>query len=100
MNKINPYNPIENFEKLSSREVETDNKDIKRSLDAKLSQGNIYRVISHSVSVLKQIERICDAALADSENYPDIQYYEKLKAQAKEALELIYVEPISIEDSV
>lgn len=93
-------NSIENFENISEIKFETQNPDIKRSLEAKLSQGNIYRTISHTISVLKQIERICDCALNDSDNYPDIEYYEQLKLSAQKAIELMDKEPIKIEDTL
>ena len=69
-------------------------------LSAKLTQGNIYRIISHSISALKQIQRICDFALSDSYNYPDSEYYKSLKSTAQKAMELINKEPIRIEDNL
>ncbi|MBR2068146.1 MAG: DEAD/DEAH box helicase [Candidatus Gastranaerophilales bacterium] len=97
---FNSSNPdtIENFEKISSVTSDTQDKDIKRALSAKLSQGNVYRSISHSVSVLKQIQRICDYALSDNFNYPNSDYYETLKNKASLALELINKEPVRTED--
>ena len=93
-------NTIENFEKISKVSYQTQNPDIQRSLSAKLSQGNIYRTISHTISVLKQIERICDYALSDCENYPNSEYYYELKTTAQKAIELMDREPVNIEDNV
>ncbi len=96
-NQTNP-DTIENFEKITSLTYKTDKKEIKSMLSAKLSEGNVYRVISHSVSVLKQIIRICDYALSDNDNYPNSDYYADLKEKAITALDLIERKPITIED--
>ena len=69
-----------------------------RTIASKLSEGNIYRTISHSISVLKQIRRICDCALDNPEYYPDIEYYEKLRNTVDETMALINKSPINTED--
>ncbi len=98
MNFDNDNNTIENFEKLTSLEYNKNDKDVSMTMKAKLSEGNIYRIISHSISVLKQIERLCDAALSDSNNFPNQDYYKNLKDCAIWTLDLIDRKPISVED--
>ena len=90
---------VGNFESISDYKYETEIPDIKRTLEAKLSEGNIYRTISHSISVLKQIERICDYALSDNLNFPNTDYFEELKLNVQIALELMNREPINVEDA-
>jgi hypothetical protein len=96
LNKENS-DSIKNFENISSINYETEINQIKSTLKAKLSEGSVYRVIVHAISVLKQIQRLCEFAIDNPEDYPNTNYYEELLAKINDAMELINKEPIKME---
>ncbi len=98
LNKQN-CDSIQNFEKIINKALSSPSKDnVSRSaFNRKTSEGNVYKIIAQSTSVLKQIRRICEYALMHPEEYPNIEYYAKLKQQSIEALKLIKKEPIANE---
>ena len=58
------------------------------------SEGNVHNVISQTVSILKQICKICDFALGYPDLYPNRDYYNELKENAELALILVKQNPI------
>ena len=60
----------------------------------------MYKLIAQTISTLKQIDKICDFALANQEMYPNQQYYKDLKENAIIAKELLEQKPFNDEKSV
>ena len=58
------------------------------------SEGNVHNVISQTVSILKQISKICDFALEHADLYPNQDYYNELKENAELALIITKQNPI------
>ena len=60
-----------------------------------LVEGNVYKIITGSISTLKQIVRICDFAISCDDKYPNTSYWETVKENASEAITLLEKEPIN-----
>lgn len=60
----------------------------------KALEGNVHKILSQSVTILKQIDKICDFALSNSDIYPNRDYYSNLKETAQLALLLMKQNPI------
>lgn len=58
-------------------------------------EGNLYRILSQSTDVLKQIISIADSAMNDYELKDDYKYYYGLKCKSQKALELISKSPVN-----
>ena len=69
-----------------------------KNYNRKAQQGNVYRVFAHTISVLKQISRICNYALSDPDNYPEVEYYQRLLELSQKGIELMSLPPIDTEE--
>ena len=107
LNSINP-NSIENFETISlldekelentgSEQDKMKNQAIK-NYNRQISQGLCYKSLVHTISVLRQIERVCEFALKNPDNYPEVEYYSNLLNNAKYAINLMNVAPLNTEE--
>ena len=67
----------------------------KNDFNRKATEGNIYKILSQSITVLKQIRTIADYALENEEEFPNQMYYRKLRQRVLEAIELMSKEPLN-----
>ncbi len=104
-NKQNPNDSVSNFDLLLTDALkpikdlgdsQSENFGAKLEFNRKAAPGHAYKIISQSLSVLKQIERICDYAIENPGDY-DVQYYKNLKETAHDALKLMKKPPIDEE---
>lgn len=96
-NSYNPDDSIANFEKIS-QDLNVDIPEFKktnREYYRRATEGNIYKIIAGSISTLKQIIKICDFALDNEEDFPNVFYWENLKETAHGAIKLLNKEPIN-----
>ena len=98
---------ISNFRKLTNsgcnpltHEQMTNTKDAAQEYLRKTQEGNVYSIISQMISILKQIDKICDFAIQNKELYPNQKYYLELKENAQLATILIKQNPIYDETSL
>lgn len=98
MNNSDESDSIENFETIVNIpccfEAEAEGV---YSYYAYSTEGNIYKTIAGSISVLKQIARVCDMAIECEEDFPNTYYWVTLKENALEAIKLLDREPINNE---
>ncbi len=90
-------NSISNFEKitrLTSAQLSSDYK-ANKEYERNGTEGNIYKIITGSISTLKQIVRICDFAISCNDKYPNTSYWEQVRENALKAIELLDREPIN-----
>lgn len=109
-NKQNPDCALENFSRLINEALEPMELRGSRLQDPefgakieflrKATEGNTYKILSQSVSVLKQIERMAEFALNNPDEYPDSAYYQNLKENASIAVELMNKQPVGDELAV
>lgn len=90
-------NSIANFEKIiqTSDIVASSDSEANQSYLRNSTEGNVYKIITGSISTLKQIVRICDFAISCDDMYPNTSYWEIVKENAQVALELLDKEPIN-----
>jgi hypothetical protein len=96
-NEKKPEDSIDNFEKISM-DLDTDLsgfKNLNKEYERRSTEGNIYKIIAGSISTLKQIIEICEFALKNEEDFPNVFYWENLKETAHEAIKLLNKEPIN-----
>ena len=80
-------NSTDNFRQLITNLQDTQNTDFKsKEYSRKSYEGNIYKILTNTITVLKQINNICDFALKHPEIYPNQNYYRKLKENVQDAL--------------
>ena len=99
---------IQNFKLLTELQKTNQNKKNKNkktneALDdynRKAIEGNVYKIISQSVSLLNRTDAICDFALENPDKYPNTAYYSDLKTKVAQALDLIKQNPIYDETSL
>lgn len=104
-------NSIKNFQEITR--IVQDNKDEQKNekVNSKASiaskeynrfvmEGRVYKLISQSISVLKQICSICDYALSNEKDFPNQEYYLNLYECTESALELMKHDPIFDEFAV
>ncbi len=66
----------------------------------KALEGNVYKIISQSISILNRIDKICDFALENPDKYPNSKYYSNLKETAQLAIILLKQNPIQDESAL
>jgi len=95
-NELND-NSIANFEKIidSANIAQSSDNEANKEYERKATEGNVYKIITGSISTLKQIIRICDFAIGSEDKYPNTNYWENLKETAQEAIKLLDKEPIN-----
>ncbi len=98
-NKDDEKQSIENFKSLSATPANVEGKNmtgknVYADLGKRLEDGNIYRVLSQSVDVLKQIINISEFALESEEFKNQRSYYKDLIEKAQKALELVKKPPV------
>lgn len=57
-------------------------------------EGTLFKEISMTIDLLKQVTEICDEGIATSQNIIDERYYKELKSTAQEAINLLAKNPI------
>lgn len=94
-------NSIGNFTRITGHKNQAIDKksaqkigDSAKEFNRKAQEGNAYKVLAQSCSILKRIEAICDFALQNPDLYPNQQYYENLKETADLSLILLKQDPI------
>lgn len=97
MNEFRPEDSIANFEEIVNTLNITPAPDHEsnREYKTKAKEGNIYKIITGSISTLKQLTRICDYAIERPDLYPNKSYWETIKENALVAQELLSKEPIN-----
>ena len=109
LNATNPNGSVENFRKITgstpSIDLHSENafKDLspsKKEFIRKTREGHVYNVLAKTISTMKQIQKICDFALSNSNLYPNQEYYSNLKENAIIATELLEKIPFNDELSV
>lgn len=95
-NELND-NSIANFEKIvdSVNTAQSSDAQINKDYERKATEGNIYKIITGSISTLKQIINICNYAIDYQDKFPNAKYWENLKETAQEAIYLLDREPIN-----
>ena len=63
----------------------------------KSNEGNIYDIISQTVTILKQIDIICAYAIENPLDFPETKYWKELKEKAELALLATMQNPIGDE---
>lgn len=96
-NSMYPDESINNFEQIvkTNRIASHNDAKIDNRYAAKTSEGNVYKIIAGTISTLKQMIRICDFALDREEYFPNVEYWEIVKENARKAVELLDKEPIN-----
>ena len=107
LNDKNNDSTISNFRKITgsgynplTQKQIADMKDSAYEYLRKSSEGTVYGIISQMISILKQIDKICDFAIQNKELYPNQEYYSELKENAQLAMILIKQNPIYDEMSL
>lgn len=97
LNEQNPDDSIGNFEKIvaSGNCAYSQNAKELKEYQRKTREGNVYKLITGSISTLKQIIRICDYALYEPDKFPNTSYWQFVKENAQSAIELLDKEPIN-----
>ena len=99
LNESNPDDSINNYEKILF--ASNLSCDVKNQANAQISrmatEGNVYKIITGSISTLKQIVRICDSAISQKDKYPNTSYWLNLKEKAQDAIKLLDKDPINNE---
>ena len=104
LNDKNP-NSIKNFQEITKIVQENKDEQKEDKVNSKASivseeynrfvmEGRVYKIISQSISALKQICSICDYALSNEKDFPNQEYYLNLYECAESALELMKHDPI------
>ena len=110
LNDKNP-NSIKNFQEITKIVQENKDEQKEDKVNSKASivseeynrfvmEGRVYKIISQSISALKQICSICDYALSNEKDFPNQEYYLNLYECAESALELMKHDPIFDEFAV
>lgn len=95
-NELND-NSIANFKKIvdSVNTAQSSDAQVNKEYERKATEGNIYKIITGSISTLKQIINICDYAISYQDKFSNTKYWENLKETAQEAIYLLDREPIN-----
>jgi len=88
---------ISNFREITKKQPCLEKDYVIKEFNRCTQEGNVYRTLSRTVSLLKQLLRICEYTLSNPELYPNSTYYEKLKENAQLALFLIEAKPLNEE---
>ena len=91
---------ISNFEKIVNQPTlplgnDKAQNEVAREFNRRLNEGHIYKSLAQSVSVLKQIDRICTFALNNPDDFYNVDYYKNLQDKTQQALYLMKMPPIN-----
>lgn len=93
-------NPIANFETIANLPFveytkQDEKKDFiwKQCFNKKLHESAVYKTIVQTITVLKQMSRICDYALERKDIYSNSKYWTDLKDNTAKAIEMIKKPP-------
>ena len=99
-NSIQNFENLVNMDKFDDKVFKSDGSfDEEKSnsikdFNRRITEGNIYKLISQTTSSLKQISRLCDFALNHKDLYPDTKYWQNLKKTTQKALTLTKLPPL------
>ena len=96
----NDEDSISNFEKIVHQPTMSLGNDkaqneVAREFNRRLNEGHIYKSLAQSVSVLKQIDRICTFALNNPDDFYNVEYYKNLQDKTQQALYLMKMPPVN-----
>ena len=88
-------NSIKNFDEIMTFETENEKESLKNTYKNLSTAGDNYKLISQSISILKQMDYICDFAIANEDDFPNTQYWTNLKAKISNAIKSMNKPPIT-----
>lgn len=91
----NRQSSIENFNTILTPYGECGSEELKNIYNDKAKEGDVYKVIAQSISVLKQMKYVCNCALENSVDFPNSEYWYSLREKCDEAIWLMNRPPIS-----
>lgn len=93
---LNKYRPdsISNFEKIITYTTSEDSEEQKEIFASSTAEGDCYKLIAQTVSVLKQMSYICDYAMKNEYNFPNTEYWQSVKEKTQQAIDLMNKPPI------
>ncbi len=94
---LNQNNPdsVSNFNKILKFSAPTDEEGLKSQYKARVTEGDTYKIIAQTISVLKQISYICDYALENYEDFPNEEHWQTLKEKSEQAINIMNRPPIT-----
>ena len=91
----NRQSSIENFNTILTPYGECGSEKLKNIYNDKAKEGDVYKIIAQSISVLKQMKYVCNCALENSADFPNSEYWYSLREKCDEAIWLMNRPPIS-----
>ncbi|MBR6297807.1 MAG: hypothetical protein IKR34_01035, partial [Candidatus Gastranaerophilales bacterium] len=91
----NRQSSIENFNTILTPYGECGSEELKNIYNDKAKEGDVYKIIAQSISVLKQMKYVCNCALENSVDFPNSEYWYSLREKCDEAIWLMNRPPIS-----
>lgn len=92
--KLNELPKEAKSQEAKDREGKKKQTDALKEYAIRASEGNVYLILSQIVSILNQINKICNYALSNPNDYPDADYWKELKENCELANLLMKQSPV------
>ena len=87
-------NSIKNFNEIMTFDTIEEKDSTKNTFKNLSTAGDNYKLISQSISILKQMDSICDFAIENEYDFPNVEYWSDLKTKISKAIKTMNKPPM------